>query len=292
MKLTKRGNLWWVDFRTPEGRRRRVSTGIKVGGPSEKAAARTEAGRLVAIECAAGAAPPALMMLGDALERTYLQHWGRTRSAVVMRRTVDVIKRGLGGLTIEGTTYGALKDYCEARLAEGLAPATVNRRMSAVGVALREEARRRPGYRRPDLPNYPENNRKERYMSPEEETKVFGWLSTEAAVASARSDGVTAAAWDYVLALATLLLDTGMRFSEAYKFTSDGTHIDLKHGETKTGAGRRIPLTTRAQRASRRLHRRPSTRRWRPCRPPRRRRDGIGSRTDGCARSPRAAART
>lgn len=42
------------------------------------------------------------------------------------------------------------------------------------------------------------------------------------------------------------LLDTGFRFSEAFKFTLEGSQADLAHGCTKTTVGRRVTLTSRA----------------------------------------------
>jgi hypothetical protein len=42
MKLTKRGPYWWVDFRTPSGKRRRIST-----EHTDEAKAYTRAGEIV-----------------------------------------------------------------------------------------------------------------------------------------------------------------------------------------------------------------------------------------------------
>lgn len=239
MKLTKRGPVWWVDFRMPDGRRRRLSTGER-----DEAAAHLRAGTLVQGAMADAVAAPQYpgVTLGRALEQTYVSLWGRSKSATVMRRTVDVIAREIGWWPLEAVDYGKLEAYCRGLLDAGKAPATVNRRMSAVGVALREAVRRKELPARPDLPHYTENNRRERYMTEAEEAALLAWLERRAA-AEAILGGTE---WAYVRNLAVFLLDTGFRFSEAFKFTLVGTEADLGGTVSKSGRGRRVPLTRRA----------------------------------------------
>lgn len=100
---------------------------------------------------------------------------------------------------------------------------------------------------RPLLPHYAENNIKERYLTKAEEKAILDafekFVKRDAALVH----------YEYTLVrdLALLLLDSGVRFSEAFKFKldSDG-HLNLEHGETKNSKGRRVPLTKRAIKAA------------------------------------------
>jgi integrase len=234
MKLSKRGPYYWVDFRSSAGKRHRVST-----GETDEGAAYIKAGSIMQAANAAPVAARAVpqLLLSDALESTYGSHWSRMDSATVMRRVVDLLKRELTGITVADANTKTLRAHCERWLADGTAPATVNRRMSAVGVALTRCVEDGDITVRPKLPHYRENNIKERYLSADEERAILAELVQRAAGSPE---------WDYMRNLTTFLLDTGLRFSEAFKFTLDGDHANLLHGTTKTEKGRRVPLTRRA----------------------------------------------
>jgi integrase len=239
MKLSKRGPFYWVDFRSPAGKRHRLST-----GETEEGAAYAKAGSIVQTAMAEPVAAQAdsRLSLSDALESTYGSHWSRMRSAKVMRRMVDLLKRELVGVKVADTNTKTLRAHCERWLIAGTAPATVNRRISAVGVALTRCAEDGDIAFRPKMPHYKENNTKERYVTVEEEGGIFAYLAQRVAVEAITGGND----WEYMLNLAVFLLDTGFRYSEAFKFTLDGDHADLPHGTTKTGKGRRVPLTRRA----------------------------------------------
>src|SRR5208282_4319964 len=58
--------------------------------------------------------------------------------------------------------------------------------------------------------------------------------------------------WKYMHQLTVFLLDSGFRYSDAFKFSLVDGHADLLHGTTKSATsrvpgGRRVPLTTRAR---------------------------------------------
>jgi integrase len=241
MKLSKRGPFYWIDFRSPAGKRHRVST-----GETEESAAYAKAGSIMQ---AANAAPVAVevvpqLLLSDALETTYGSHWSRMDSAIVMRRVVDLLKRELAGVTVADANTKTLRAHCERWLADGAAPATVNRRISAVGVALTRCIEDGDITVRPTMPHYRENNVIERYVTADEERAILAELDQRAAADTE---------WTYMRNLITFLLDTGFRFSEAFKFSLDGDHGHLLHGTTKTEKGRRVPLTRRALAAAKYL---------------------------------------
>jgi site-specific recombinase XerD len=185
-----------------------------------------------------------IVTLGQALDRTYREHWCESKSGGVMRHMVNVLTRDLGTTRLRDCSYRALKDYCEQLKEDGLANATINRRMSAIGVTLRE-ASRRGECERPDMPHYTENNKRERYMTEQEEQNVGGWLKVRSMADNYGTPGT--GEWVFMRCLFVVLVDTGMRFSETFKavLTKDGV-LRLGAGETKSGKARSIPLTRRA----------------------------------------------
>jgi integrase len=239
-RLYKRGNMWYLDLRTVSGRKR-----IPTGKTSE-AEARAEAERIA--RTLGGPARRGALRLHDALEHAYITHWCRTRSAEVMRRVVNLIQRDLGFLKLTEVDTETLRGYCESVISQGTSPATVNRRMSAIGVALRMAVEKKELPSRPKLPKYEEDNLKDRYMTPEEEVAIFGWLAGKAE--AEKHDPSGDGCWAYVKAFATFLVDSGFRFSEAFKFTLEDGYADLRNYTTKSGKGRRVPLTARAKAAA------------------------------------------
>src|SRR5258706_10124668 len=97
MKLTKRGPFYWVDFREPSGKRRRIST-----GESDEAKAYAKAGGIVQAAMVAPLPVPqdTRISLRQALESTYTQHWGRSKSSSNMRAVCNLLQRELGDIKI------------------------------------------------------------------------------------------------------------------------------------------------------------------------------------------------
>jgi integrase len=244
MRLMKRGPYFWVDYRGPDGKRHRMST-----REMDETAAYVAAGVIVKDAMIAASKPPEdlRLTLGNLLESTYVQKWGRSKSSINMRHTVNMLQREFDGVRAGDVTTKLLRSYCERWLTEGIAAATVNRRMSTIGVALSRAAEDGDITARPKMPHFTENNTKERYMTVAEEAAVFRELKMRARF-SVDMPGVGP---DYVYLgnLAAFLLDTGFRFSEAFKFTLVDGRADLLNGATKNGKGRRVPLTKRARAA-------------------------------------------
>lgn len=245
MKLIQRKEIWWVDFRPLDGKRRRLST-----GESDKTKAQLRAADIVRSFTAAsnsthGSTYSAARTLGEHLESHYVSHWTNGKGRVVMRCMIDLLKREVGYWPIDKITYRQLKDYGDGLVRDGKAHATVNRRMSAISTALHEARRNDELAALPEMPHYRENNLKERYMSLAEEADVFARLDKLAQVDALKGEGD----YIYMAALAPFLIETGFRFSEAFKFTVDGTQACLA-GDTKTDKARRVPMTIRAQAAA------------------------------------------
>lgn len=235
-RLYKRGEVYWCDVRGATGKRVRVST-----GQTDEALALQAAAQL-----AERHALPAVQTLHGALERTYKLHWARMRSATVMRNVVNLLQRQLGSLHLYEVDYARLENYCQQCLTGGTKPATVNRRMSAIGKALKDAVNRGELAVRPNIPHYAEDNLKERYLTIEEERAILDYIAMQAQVETITLRLGAQSQWQYMHDLVVFLLDTGFRFSEAFAFTltKDGC-ADLTSGKTKS-ARRRVPLTPRA----------------------------------------------
>lgn len=267
MKLTHNKGHYWVDFRNTLSERKRKSTGVKIPADLAQRAraeseAMTEAARIVAREnelCGTDAeAPKVKLTLGDILDRTYREHWSRLACAGVMKHVVNLLVRDLGHRPLDKVDYSWLKGWCEdwirgdeARKIRAISPSTVNRRMTAIGKAMREQGERDKTLEVPKkFPHYSEKKYvRERYMSEDEEVKGLAWFARMAV----DDEADKREHWVYMRHLCVFLLDTGFRFSEAFKFTLAGQQADLEHGCTKNTIGRRVPLTKRALEAARYL---------------------------------------
>lgn len=242
MKLIKRKEIFWVDFRDPQGTRRRIST-----GETEQQKAALRAADIVRASMAAQCASEGTTArtLGQQLAKHYADHWASKKSATVMKHTVAVVAREIGYWPLNEITYARLKDYCDGLIRDGKKPATANRRMSAVSSCMREAKRREEIKQLPDFPSYKENNRKDRYVSLAEEAAYMSEIAKRAQIDALRGRDE----WVYMGALAVFLIDTGFRFSEAFKFTVVG-NLACLGGDTKNDSPRRIPMTDRAREAA------------------------------------------
>jgi integrase len=158
--------------------------------------------------------------------------------------------------------YVKIKAYREGLLKDGSGPATANRRISILKVALREAVREGHLKAMPEFPDtLDEDNVIERELSDAEEVKVLAWFDGKAAAEA--HDPEATGEWTYMRHLIVALLDTGARLSEVLKLKAcDGREVVFvgavkteavsKSGRrrskknTKSGKTTRVPLTARA----------------------------------------------
>jgi len=133
MSLRKRGGLWWIDFVTPSGQRVRRSSGT-----ADKALAlelhdklKAEAWRVAKL----GEKPR--RMWNDAVVR-WLKESTHKATLEMDKAHLRWLDRFLGGKDLEIITRALLDRITEAKLAEGVTNATVNRVLEVVRAILRK----------------------------------------------------------------------------------------------------------------------------------------------------------
>lgn len=249
MRLTKRGAVWRVEFTDLHGKRVRLST-----EETDEQRAKLKALDIMrehlldTVPLSERHELARCATLDHALQRCYDERWKAQRQGKPLAYRVGALQREVGHWRLPEVTYARLDGYAKQRLASGDAPATVNRKLSAIHTAMTEAVKRGelPGL--PMFPHMREAAVKERYLSDAEERAVLEWIKVRA-LRDAYTPG-TDQTWAYMRWLVPFLLDTGLRLSEALSLTEGhftGTAVVLRHGTTKSGKGRQVPLTQRAQ---------------------------------------------
>lgn len=254
---------FYCEFVGSNGKRKRLSTGKTI-----ERDAHAEAARLLTQDRLYSGSVARHGTLADALSVTLEKVWSGQKSFPEKRKMVGKIAREIGHWPVEWITHDRLRDYLDG-LQVGTAhpkpmkPATKNRYVSAISTALGYAFREDTTYRVPKLPSWPENNVKERYLTVEEEQRLLGWFADHTAPGMKERT--------YLWNLVILLLDTGMRATEALEVMTkdrllqdrDGDWlVHLPHGDTKSGRGRMVPLTARATDAARAMLASPIHGRW------------------------------
>lgn len=247
MKLIKRKNVHWVDFVSPDGKRRRLST-----GHTDEVKAYARAAEIVSAHMGAGKDAKKLAelnvpTLGELLDAKLASHWSKMSYGTTMKYTVGKLKREIGHMRVPEVTTKYLRDWKTKWLTGGLKKSTVNRYMNAIGATLKDALADKLITELPKLEFSNEGEFvRERYMLDHEEPRIIEWMKRMESDAAVEERWE----WEYIGALFVFLADTGFRFSEAFKFTLIGQEADLEHGCTKNTIGRRIPLTSRAFKAA------------------------------------------
>lgn len=228
MKLTKRARdgIWLVEYRDPDGRRQRKSTGCRERDNAEREAYRLLAGI---------GRKEGRYTIGDALDRAWERRWATQKGAREWGYVVNAVRRRFGRLDCGDVTYTVLDEWVSEMQQEGKAPATIGHYLTAMSVALGEAAKR--GYIAgvPPMPRPKVRNAKLRWITEDEERALVG-------CALGTDDGPLMAA------LIHLLLDTGARLGEIIRLRPEHVRADaVMLIDTKSGGSRTVPLTARAR---------------------------------------------
>ncbi len=233
--LDRRSGRWGVDLRVPptrDGKRVRFLVG------SKREAEAVLAERLTAMRqqrfpiLKPAPAPPMFDVVG---ERFLREHASQKRDARSFHNVVRVLRRHFSGLTLQQITPEAIRAFMQARLAEGVTPATANRGRSmlssllswAIDVNLWSGPhpciRGTPGR----VKSFHEPSGRERYLSPDEATRLIR------------------AATSHLREIIIVALHTGMRRGEMLSLRWDQIHdraIHLRAAQCKSGRARVVPI--------------------------------------------------
>lgn len=242
MKLIKRKDVFWVDFRAPDGLRRRMSTGTTV-----ESAAYAEAGRIVQSFMSNGDKPmPARLLvptLGALLLDHLERHWMRISYGKNMRYTVAKLVREIGHHPCSDVTEKWWREQTNRWQNDKLSVSTINRYRSALTPILAIAKADKHIAEVPKLSMFSEKRlQRERYMFDHEETALLTWFDRMFVDDRAEDRWE----WEYMKNLVVFLTDTGYRFTEAFRFQLINSCADIDLEDDKTAKGRRLPLTPRA----------------------------------------------
>lgn len=255
MKLRRRTNgIWLVETTHPRtGKRVRLSTGEKDRKAAEREAvkilAALESGKLDGVK------------FRDVLWHTYRERWASKKSARTFAERAKQLDRHLGDLLVSEIRYSTLVELVKRLQEEGDAPATINRKLSAVSTALKEAVKLEYLSKVPPLPRQKEDNKKDRFLTEEEEEALLNACLMKPA-RKMESPGPFMKRWrqtaTYMRRLLPFLLDTGARLGESQRI--DGSCITEVGGQpvvmfykTKSDKPRVVPLTPRAYKCARKM---------------------------------------
>lgn len=171
----------------------------------------------------------------DLFEITYQRYWKGAKSEKSSRINALKCVEALGpNLSPAAVNEQRIDEMIFVFEKEGLADGTINRRLSALSKMLTFAAERGYIVRKPKIERKKEPQHRIRYITPEEEEKLIGYLTL-----IEKPDMVD---------IIKVAIDTGMRMGEILKMRKR----DLSEGlislwETKSNKPRSIPLTSRVR---------------------------------------------
>lgn len=246
MKLIRRAKdgIWMLDRRA-EGLGR-VSTGQR-----DKPAAILAAQKIIAGRNSDTRGAVSGHTLSDALNDIWESRWKNSKSSYEQAYTVEIIRRKWGDDPVQAVTYRRIDEWVRQLVKARIAPATVNKYLSAISLALKGAAQRGHLENVPQMPRLPVRNTKVRYLTAEEETALRRAMHVLNVKPSRPQGGGTAAYPDGAAvmdAVVTALIHTGVRRSELLKVRSeDIIRHTLVLPDTKNGRARGVPLTPEAE---------------------------------------------
>lgn len=201
MSLCRRGSVWWIDLRTPSGARIRRSAGT-----ANKALAQELHDRLKAESWR-------IAKLGERPRRSWNDAAVRWLKEASHKATIEMdrahlrwLDRYLGGKPLEAIDRNTIDRLTDARLAEGVSHATVNRLLEIVRAILRRCVHQWEWMDRvPPIRMLKEPKRRIRFLRREEALRLHAALPEHLAVMMAfslatglRRANVTGLQWSQV----------------------------------------------------------------------------------------------
>lgn len=243
IKRTGAKGTYWCDFRTAEGERVRLS--LKT--TDKKEARELEAQLIYDVNARIKSKRKDGITIAEAYAHALRvrDDWRSAKRPDSIHMTYKAVVKHFGAnCLLSKLTEDSLLDFGEEMFAEGLAPSTVNKRLSIISVLFEEAIKRdtgrvgRSNLRKPSIAYYKVNNTRRRLVTPAEEAQALDLLkASNSPFEQAMAD------------LVTVLADTGMRLAEALGLKP--VHINEEYRtilitKTKNDEDRVIPLTVRA----------------------------------------------
>lgn len=261
----KPNGMWLVDYEDEEGKRRRISTGLKTAPQKQPPPEVKAAGREVVLGIRkpnTGAVPTTTkarqqdgrLTMTELFDRCLGTIWHpsapRAKSQDTIRSNIKTISEWIGNEAVEDMTYTRLEQLANDMREAGSKPATVKRKLAVIGRALTMAVKWELIPSRPPMPEMKVENVKERVIQPDEEEALFAALEKRRQLEPARP-------WFKMRVLLWFLFDTGGRLGESIRLgpddlhqTSDGetikTYVTFPRYGTKSGKPRTLPLAERS----------------------------------------------
>jgi len=241
MAKQRRGG-WQGDLRLPDGRRQRLQFQTKAQAEAWEAAGRAaiEAGDVISSPKTTGTHRD-LTTWGGLFQHTKHNVWyaKSRRPENLVRNAREVVEYFGADTPVADCTKTHLQEFAEKLSNEGKKGSTINRKMAAASVMLREAFDARVITHKPTIPLRPEGPPRCRYLTKEEEDQLLAHFAIR---------------WDRSLyTFCVFLLDTGARaFSEAAQVRWEDLNagsVTLRGEDqmgTKNGGVRRLTLSRRA----------------------------------------------
>ncbi len=211
MNLRKKPSGIWVVDHEVDGKRRRTSTGVK----DKTEALRIARDIVLGINPAPAAQTPVAREAASGGIRTMSQLWdaclktvwspAQTKSQRTVMSNIRILTPFVGDEQVSNMTPTRLQELSDALVAKGYAPATVKRKMDAVGRSLTEAVRLGLLKQRPSMPlQAAADNYKDRILTEAEEALVFAAIDKRIVREPARQ-------WTRFRHLVRWLIDGGFR---------------------------------------------------------------------------------
>ncbi len=176
--------------------------------------------------------------LGNLFRETEVQHWSRQKdsSKTILNASIFVQWVGPNASVQHAFSQETTNKFIEYLLTERkVAPATVNRYKSAIGVMAKRVKRQLDEL--PEMPKFKESRGRFRFFSEPEEAAITGLWRLWSRLVEV----------DFFI----FLVETGARtYTEGVALNWDAVHKDrVIFWDTKNGGFRSVPLTTRARQA-------------------------------------------
>jgi integrase len=225
----KRGRVWYYNILVNNKRIRRSTTAVDERG------AEVEAELARRKYTAEASVPTTGLSLKSAIMRCYSEEWRNNKDGLrTVNRTLKIVDI-LGDIPLRKVDETAISQLTTALTEKGLAPATMNRYRAYLRRVLNVAHRKwREIDRVPYIQNTKEVPTRFKVYTEEEERQILCYSPLE------------------FRDLAILLLDTGLRLSEALRLDYRNCSVDVRGGiitvwadATKGEKSRGIPMTTR-----------------------------------------------